>query len=263
VTYYYQVSAVNSVEEGPRSNEVSATPSSGPFVPAAPASLQAASGNAQVALVWQAPASDGGSSITNYKAYRGTASGSLSLLATLGNVLTYADTGVTNGATYYYQVAAVNAIGEGPRSNEVSATPSTTADTTDPTIAITSPSTGAILTSPSVTVSGTASEDVALQKVEVSTDAANWVPATGTTAWSGTLTLAEGPNTIYARATDTSGNTATASVSVTVTAPSGGPGIPGSVLIGAVVGAAAAVAVALFVLWRKRRRKDEAGKPPA
>ena len=203
----------------------------------------------------------------NYTVYRGTSSGGLSLLATLGNVLTYADTGLTNGVTYYYQAAAVNAVGEGPRSIEVSATPSTTADTTDPTIAITSPATAATLTSVSVTVSGTASDNVALQNVEVSTDAANWVAATGTTAWSGTLTLAEGPNTIYARATDTSGNAATVTVSVTVatpsTGPSTGPGIPGFVLIGAVVGAAAAVAVAMFVLWRKRRRKDEAGKPPA
>src|SRR5205807_1857669 len=43
--------------------------------------------------------------------------------ATIGNVLTYTDTAVTNGVTYYYQVSAVNAAGEGPRSNEASATP--------------------------------------------------------------------------------------------------------------------------------------------
>ena len=35
----------------------------------------------------------------------------------------YTDTAVSNGTTYYYQVAAVNAVGSGPGSNERSATP--------------------------------------------------------------------------------------------------------------------------------------------
>ncbi len=38
----------------------------------------------------------------------------------------------------------------------------------------------------------------------------------GTTSWSAALTLVEGSNTIFARATDTAGNTATASLAVTV-----------------------------------------------
>jgi hypothetical protein len=92
--------------------------------PSAPTNLVATAGNAQVGLTWQAPASNGGSPITNYKIYRGTSSNGETLLATIGNVLTYTDTAVTNGATYYYQVSAVNAAGEGPRSNEASATPS-------------------------------------------------------------------------------------------------------------------------------------------
>ena len=46
-------------------------------------------------------------------------------IATLGNVLTFMDTGLTNGVTYYYRVAARNAAGLGPTSNEVSATPVT------------------------------------------------------------------------------------------------------------------------------------------
>src|SRR5437016_511469 len=95
-----------------------------PTPPSAPQNLAATGGNAQVALTWQAPASDGGSPIMNYKIYRGLAPTTETLLTTVGNVLTYTDTAVTNGVTYYYQISAVNAAGEGPRSNEASVTPS-------------------------------------------------------------------------------------------------------------------------------------------
>src|SRR5947208_1241415 len=133
VTYYYQVSAVNNVGEGPRSNEASATPSAAPpppSPPSAPQNLAATGGNAQVTLTWQAPASNGGSPITNYKIYRGTTSGGETLVATIGNQLSYSDGGLTNGVTYYYKVSAVNNAGEGPQSNEASATP--TAPATPP-----------------------------------------------------------------------------------------------------------------------------------
>src|SRR5438552_2355486 len=123
VTYYYEVSALNNVGEGPRSSEVSATPIAPPTVPGAPRDLGAVAGDATVALAWSSPSSDGGSTITNYKVYRGTISGQLSFLATLPNVLSYTDSAVTNGQTYYYKVTAVNAVGEGPRSNEASGTP--------------------------------------------------------------------------------------------------------------------------------------------
>jgi len=35
----------------------------------------------------------------------------------------YTDTGLTNGATYYYEVSGENLMGEGPRSSQISATP--------------------------------------------------------------------------------------------------------------------------------------------
>ncbi len=119
-TYYYVVRAVNVVGEGPLSNEASATPAT---VPSSPQSLVATAGNAQVTLAWTAPISDGGSSITNYRIYRGTTPGGETLLTTIGNVLTYLDSSVTNGQIYYYQVSAVNGVGEGPQSIESSATP--------------------------------------------------------------------------------------------------------------------------------------------
>jgi PKD repeat protein len=96
--------------------------------PGAPTGLTATAGNRQISLSWTAPSSNGGVNITAYKVYRGTTSGGETLLtsggcAGLGAVLSCTDTGLTNGKTYFYTVSAVNSIGEGPRSNEASATP--------------------------------------------------------------------------------------------------------------------------------------------
>src|SRR2546428_556292 len=117
-TYFYQVTALNSVGESPRSNEASATP---PAPPSAPQNLLATGGNAKVTLSWQAPASNGGSAITYYKIFKSTSSGTEVYLTTRGNVTSYTDLAVTNGNTYFYQVTALNSAGESPRSNEVSA----------------------------------------------------------------------------------------------------------------------------------------------
>ncbi|MFQ6013364.1 MAG: ABC transporter substrate-binding protein [Thermoplasmata archaeon] len=132
-------------------------------------------------------------------------------------------------------------------------------DTTNPTIAVVSPSDNATLTSASVMVTGTAADDVAVDKVEVSADGTNWVLATGTTSWSAALTLAEGGNTIFARATDTSGNAATTSIAVTVVTPTPDQPISPLVIavgIGAGVAAVAAVA-ALLILRSRGKRKGE------
>lgn len=86
--------------------------------PGAPGSLTAAAGPGQVVLTWNAATSGYATPVTAYKVYRATYSGGETLLATLGVVLTYTDTAVTGGATYYYKVSAVNAIGEGALSSE-------------------------------------------------------------------------------------------------------------------------------------------------
>jgi outer membrane protein assembly factor BamB len=119
-TYYYKISAVNSVGEGPRSNEVDATPRS---IPSAPETLQATAGNGYVYLTWDQPKDDGGSRINEFKIFRGTVSGKEEYLSTIGNITYYNDTNLTNGKTYYYKVCAKNDVGEGPRSKEVDARP--------------------------------------------------------------------------------------------------------------------------------------------
>ena len=94
-----------------------------PTVPSAAQNLQTTSGDGQVVLTWEPPSSDGGSPITNYRIYRGTSSGGEILLTTIGNALTYTDSGLTNGQTFYYQVSAANGVEEGRKSNESSVTP--------------------------------------------------------------------------------------------------------------------------------------------
>ena len=119
-THYYYANATdkagNIASTGVKSFVVITTPG-------APQNLNAVAGDKKVTLTWQPPSNNGGSAITNYKIYRGTSSGGESYLTTVGNVTSYEDTSVTNGVTYYYKVSAVNSVGEGPLSNEVSATP--------------------------------------------------------------------------------------------------------------------------------------------
>jgi hypothetical protein len=86
-----------------------------------PLNPQALAARNQITLSWKVPTSDGGSPITNYTLYRGTTSTSLSVLTTIGNVLRYEDSSITEGVTYYYAVSAVTLNGEGPKSNVVNA----------------------------------------------------------------------------------------------------------------------------------------------
>ena len=76
-----------------------------------------------MSLTWTAPLDDGGALITDYVVYRSELSGAETELATSGGALNYTDTTAINGTTYYYTVAAVNSVGTGAQSNEVSATP--------------------------------------------------------------------------------------------------------------------------------------------
>ncbi|MGH3078663.1 MAG: fibronectin type III domain-containing protein, partial [Gaiellaceae bacterium] len=92
--------------------------------PGAPTALSALAGDGSVSLSWTAPSFDGGSSLTGYRIYRGTTPGGETLLESAGSATSLEDSTAVNGTTYYYKVAAENALGEGPLSNEAQATPS-------------------------------------------------------------------------------------------------------------------------------------------
>lgn len=105
--------------------------------PPAPANLQATGGNALVSLSWNAS-----SGADTYSVHRSTVSGGpYGTIASNLASTNHTDTTVTNGTTYYYVVSGVNEAGEGPDSNQASATPQVPQVPAAPTgVSATSPS---------------------------------------------------------------------------------------------------------------------------
>jgi fibronectin type 3 domain-containing protein len=112
--YYYTVYAVSSAGAGASSDDAAARPVGPPRAPQN-LTIQASSGSGY--LTWAAPVSDGGLAITNYTIYRRTIPPSV-LIATVANVTSYLDSGLTNGVSYFYTIKAVNSAGEGQSSYE-------------------------------------------------------------------------------------------------------------------------------------------------
>jgi hypothetical protein len=120
-TYSYVLKARDAVGNVSQpSNTATVTTTSPPGnPPAVPTGLQASAGDGSVALSWNAS-----SGATSYNLKRSTSpSGPFSTIASPATT-SAADSGVTNGTTYYYVVSAVNADGESADSAPpVSATP--------------------------------------------------------------------------------------------------------------------------------------------
>jgi len=115
-TYYFIVTAANSVGESAASSEVSATPLA---PPSAPSGVSALSGNSSVTINWTTVAS------TTYNIYWSSTSG---VTITNGTKVSGATPGqsissLTNGTPYYFIVTAVVSGVESAASSEVSATP--------------------------------------------------------------------------------------------------------------------------------------------
>lgn len=123
VTYYFAVTAVNASGESDIStNEAAATPAVGAVPPVAPTRASATPGNAQVTVSWRSVPN-----AVSYTVYYSTTPGVTKAGAEnriAGVTSPYTVTGLRNGATYYFVVTAVNAAGESPESDEVSARPS-------------------------------------------------------------------------------------------------------------------------------------------
>lgn len=114
--YYYRVSAVNAMGEGPLSSEVYDSPAT---VPAAPAVAEATFSIGNVDLTWSSM-DDGGRTISWFSVYRGSSPdfASASLMAEPISGYAYQDPTAAVGSTYYYFVTATSSMGtSGPGSS--------------------------------------------------------------------------------------------------------------------------------------------------
>ncbi len=104
-------------------------------------------------------------------------------------------------------------------------------DIVSPNVTITDPSEGQVLYTDTITVTGTASDDVSIGNVELNVNGGPWSPVDGMESWSIEVQLSEGDNAIYARATDSSGNTALDAVNVTYNSSGPPDNVPPSITI--------------------------------
>jgi uncharacterized protein (TIGR03790 family) len=188
-------------------------------------SATAVSGS-QINVSWSASTDNVG--VAGYKVLRNG-----SLAGSTTTALTYSDTGLAASTTYSYTVEAFDAAGNiSTPSTAVNAT-TLTPDTTPPSVSITAPAANATV-SGLVSVSATATDNVAVASVQFQLDGANLgallTSAPYAISWN-TATATNTGHTLTAIATDTSGNSATsAPVAVTVSNTSTGP--PTAGLIG-------------------------------
>jgi subtilase family serine protease len=114
-TYYFTIAAVSSLGTSARSNEASVT-----TLAAVPTGLTASAGNGSVSLSWTAS-----TGAATYNVYQGVASGGEGTTAVQTGVSTTSAsiTGLTNGTTYYFTVAAVDSGGTSAQSAEAHAAP--------------------------------------------------------------------------------------------------------------------------------------------
>jgi len=120
VSYTYRIRAVNQVGPGDWSGEMVAIPTWNGDRPGKVMNLTASPGVEHIMLTWSVP-DDGGQPIIRYDLYRGLGPDMLVFMASVwGNW--YNDTELPTQVTYYYQVVAVNVVGDGAASDMVNAT---------------------------------------------------------------------------------------------------------------------------------------------
>ncbi|MEN9799810.1 MAG: hypothetical protein RL653_3507, partial [Pseudomonadota bacterium] len=148
-----------------------------PFkVPDAPSITSTVHGDTEVAVDWDAPASDGGATITGYTV-TATATGQTTRTCTTTSVAPATPnkfctvTNLVNGVTYTFKVSATNAAGTGADSAGVTATPSRLPDV--PSISAATPGNGQVQLAWAVTDNGGAT--ITDYVIERSSDnGANW-----------------------------------------------------------------------------------------
>lgn len=111
-THSYQVAAYNKVGLGPLSEPTLASTFGVPGPPTS-ANVRPTATQGAVTVLWDAPKDTGGPTITSYNVYR---DGQL-LAALPAGIRSFTHVGMKVGGTYNFEVAAVNAVGEGARTS--------------------------------------------------------------------------------------------------------------------------------------------------
>ncbi len=126
ISYLLQVAAVNGAGAGTYARTASVTPRT---VAGSVTDLAGTAGNGQVSLSWTAPTSTGGGAITDYVIQQSSNAGVTwtTLRDAISTATSATVTGLTNGASYLFQVAAVNGAGAGTYARSASVTPRTVA----------------------------------------------------------------------------------------------------------------------------------------
>ena len=158
--------------------------------------------------------------------------GSADWVAVSGNLTTWSTTATLDLGpnTIYARVNDTSGNSREVQVDDVSYVVEGSEDTTLPTVSIDSPSDGDAFTTATITVSGTASDNGDVSKVEVRAGSGDWMGASGTTSWSKTMTMIQGINTIDVRAIDDTGNPSeTASVTVARNPPGSTPPSSGGI----------------------------------
>jgi Domain of unknown function (DUF4082)/Fibronectin type III domain/Bacterial Ig domain len=120
-SYTFTVRAVNAVGAGPESGQTSAVVPTEAKSAGAPTGVTAAAKSSGAILTWTAPASDGGSEITRYRITPILGGVAQTPTPTTSPATTATVSGLTNGTSYAFKVAAITASGLGAESAESNA----------------------------------------------------------------------------------------------------------------------------------------------
>ena len=172
--------------------------------PTAPQSVVAVAGNTQATLSWAAPASSGGSAITDYVVeYSVQSSGVWSVLSDgVSTSLSATVTGLVNDTSYSFRVSALNVVNTGAVAlSSTSVTPvTTTTTTTTTTIA---PTTTTTIATTTTTTTAATTTTLAVRGVATTTTVAPTSLQTTTVPTTSIPTTTVQTNTTIAQATST------------------------------------------------------------
>ena len=121
ILYYFNVVAMNAFGDSPASDDASATIID--IAPNAPIIGPATAGLHNVTITWTAPATNGGTALTGYRVYFGLGPNPNTTFVPTGpENMSLLVTDLSPVTNYFFNVVAINAAGDSPRSEDVSVT---------------------------------------------------------------------------------------------------------------------------------------------